>query len=120
MGSRSILLSALVVVTCATLLSAGSALGLPPTVDYGAAGIANEDNCKALATYVAGLTDETFGKPVTKTTATWKTSTSGPTSGQTFCQVTGWIWPETKFEVSMPTVWNERYYMKGVAAGTGT
>jgi len=84
----------------------------PPTVDYGAKGIANQASCEALALpggYLAGLTDATFHKPVTNFTATWKTATSGAT----FCQVVGWMWPEIKFQVTMPTVWNERYQMNG-------
>jgi hypothetical protein len=81
----------------------------PPTVDYGAKGIAVQGNCEVLKDYVLTLKDETFKKPVTNVTATWKTDSFGAT----FCQVVGWIWPETKFEVTMPTVWNERYYMRG-------
>ena len=84
----------------------------PPTVDYGAKGIANQASCEALVLpggYVGGLTDATFHKPVTNFTATWKTTTSGAT----FCQVVGWMWPEIKFQVTMPTVWNERYQMNG-------
>jgi feruloyl esterase len=80
-----------------------------------------ETDCLALKAYVEGLTDETFGKPVTNVTATWKTSTSGPTKDAKFCQVTGWIWPEIKFQVTLPTLkpdgttaaWNERYLMSG-------
>jgi hypothetical protein len=81
----------------------------PPAVDYGAKGIAVQKNCEVLKDYVLTLNDETFKKPVTNVTATWKTDSSGAT----FCQVVGWIWPETKFEVTMPTLWNERYYMRG-------
>jgi len=85
----------------------------PPVKDYGSAdygSVATQANCEALRSWVETLTDATFHKPVTNVTAAWRTS---PSSGATFCQVVGWIWPETKFEVSMPTVWNERYYMKG-------
>ena len=64
------------------LISAVPALSVPPTVDYSA--VATEANCSALQGYVAGLTDATFNKPVTNVTATWKTSTSGPTSGRTY------------------------------------
>ena len=85
----------------------------PPIVDYST--VATPDSCSALQSYVSGLTDATFSKPVTNVTATWKTSTAttGPTVGETFCQVTGWIWPEIKFQVTMPTKWNERYQMNG-------
>jgi feruloyl esterase len=88
----------------------------PPTVDYGAKGIANQANCEALQGYLAGLTDATFHKPVTNVTATWKTATSGAT----FCQVVGWMWPEIKFQVTMPTVWNERYQMNGGGGWDGS
>ena len=66
--------------------------------------------------YVAGLTDATFHKPVTNFTATWRTSSSGAT----FCQVVGWMWPEIKFQVTMPTVWNERYQMNGGGGWDGS
>jgi hypothetical protein len=79
----------------------------PPIVNYSAA--ATEDNCTDLQTWVEGLKDATFDKPVTNVTATWRTSSSGAT----FCQVTGWIWPEINFQVTMPTLWNERYQMNG-------
>jgi hypothetical protein len=100
------------------LISAVPALSVPPTVDYSA--VATEANCSALQGYVAGLTDATFNKPVTNVTATWKTSTSGPTSGRTYCQVTGWIWPETQFHVTLPTIWNERFQMNGGGGWDGT
>jgi hypothetical protein len=90
----------------------GPAFSVPPKVDYGSPdgfGIATPANCTALQSYVAGLTDVTFDKPVTNVTATWRTSSSGAT----FCQVTGWMWPEIKFQVTMPTLWNERYQMNG-------
>jgi len=88
----------------------------PPTVDYGEKGIASQANCEALQDYLAGLTDATFHKPVTNFTATWRTSSSGAT----FCQVVGWMWPEIKFQVSMPTVWNERYQMNGGGGWDGS
>lgn len=72
---------------------------------------ANQADCEALKPYVESLTDETFGMPVTNVTATWRTSGSSK-----FCQVTGWIWPEIRFQVTLPsegTVWNERYLMNG-------
>ena len=82
--------------------------------------VPTQADCEALKTYVEGLTDEAFGMPVTNVTATWRTVTSGPTSGAKFCQVTGWIWPEIKFQVTLPTLtpaeepaWNERYLMNG-------
>ena len=84
---------------------------------------ANQTDCEALAAFVAGLTDETFNMPVTNVTATWKTSTSGPTSGAKFCQVVGWIWPEIKFQVTLPaegTVWNERYINNGGGGWDGS
>jgi feruloyl esterase len=86
---------------------AGPAFSAPPIVDYSS--VATQPNCDALKGYVEGLTDVTFNKPVTNVTATWRTSSAGAT----FCQVTGWIWPETKFQVTMPTLWNERYQMNG-------
>ena len=92
----------------------------PPIVDYGATGIANKESCEALAAlpdgYLAGLTDATFHKPVTNFTATWRTATSGAT----FCQVVGWMWPEIKFQVTMPTIWNERYQMNGGGGWDGS
>jgi len=76
---------------------------------------ANQADCEALKPYVEGLTDEAFGMPVTNVTATWKAA-----SGATFCQVTGWIWPETKFQVTLPTNWNERYINSGGGGWDGS
>jgi feruloyl esterase len=91
------------------IVGVGSAFSVPTQAD-----------CEALKEIVEGMTDEAFGMPVTNVTATWRTSTSGPTSGAKFCQVTGWIWPEIKFQVTLPTLtpaeepaWNERYLMNG-------
>lgn len=86
----------------------------PPIKDYSS--VATQANCLALQTYVSGLTDETFIKPVTNVTATWRTSATGAT----FCQVTGWIWPETQFHVTMPTSWNERFQMNGGGGWDGS
>ncbi len=72
----------------------------------------NQESCEALKSYVEGLTDEMFGMPITNVTATWK-KTGTDTY---FCQVTGWIWPETKFHVTLPTInpsWNGRYMNTG-------
>ena len=82
-------------------------------VDYSA--VATQANCEALQAYVAGLTDVRFSKPVTNVTATWKTS-----SGGSFCQVTGWMWPEIKFQVTLPAIWNERYVMNGGGGWDGS
>jgi len=82
---------------------------VPPTVDYGTKGVATQAKCEALKDYILTLKDEAFKKPVTNVTVAWRADSSGAT----FCQATGWIWPETKFEVTMPTIWNERYYMRG-------
>jgi feruloyl esterase len=71
---------------------------------------ANQEGCEALKVYVEGLTDEAFDMPVTNVTATWK---QVGTSETYFCQVTGWIWPEIKFQVTLPTNWNERYINNG-------
>lgn len=88
------------------------AILIPLIVGVGSAfSAANEADCLALKGYVEGITDETFGMPVTNVTATWRTSGSSK-----FCQVTGWIWPEIRFQVTLPsegTVWNERYLMNG-------
>ncbi len=69
--------------------------------------------CEALKVYVEGMTDEEFGMPVTNVTADWKQM---GTSETYFCQVTGWIWQEIKFQVTLPTTqpeWNGRYIMNG-------
>jgi len=82
------------------LFSAGAAFSAP-----------NQSDCEALKTYVEGLTDEAFDMPVTNVTATWKTSGTSK-----FCQVVGWIWPEIKFQVTLPAegkLWNGRYLMNG-------
>ena len=84
------------------------------------ASVATRTIATALKDYVQCLTDATFNKPVTNVTATWKTSTSGPTSGRTFCQVTGWIWPEMQFHVTLPTIWNERFQMNGGGGWDGS
>ena len=101
------------------LISAAPAFSTwtPPAINYGSGdggkNMAVPDRCTALETYVEGLTDETFDKPVTKVTVTWVDKDKDGNTIPSFCQVVGWIWPETKFEVTMPTVWNERYYMRG-------
>jgi feruloyl esterase len=87
----------------------------PPIVDYSA--VATEANCKALKDYVDDLTDVAFNKPVTNVTATWTAATATTDS---YCQVTGWIWPEIKFQVTMPTKWNERYQMNGGGGWDGS
>jgi hypothetical protein len=86
------------------------AILIPLMVGVGSAfSAANPADCEALKGYVEGLTDEAFDMPVTNVTAAWRTSSAGAT----FCQVTGWIWPETKFQVTLPTDWNERYINSG-------
>lgn len=95
-------------------MTTGPAFSAPPIVDYGS--VATQANCEALQTWVTGLTDATFHKPVTNVTAVWKTTSSGAT----FCQVTGWMWPEIKFQVTMPTLWNERYVMNGGGGWDGS
>jgi hypothetical protein len=94
----------------------------PTAIDYGAKGVATKSNCEALAIYLTTLKDETFKKPITNFTAKWtapvlveipNTDPKQYVEKPSFCQVVGWIWPEMKFEVTMPTFWNERYYMRG-------
>lgn len=87
----------------------------PPKVDYSS--VVNQAKCEGLKNVVEGLTDATFNKPVTNVTATWVAATE---SAPSYCQVTGWIWPETKFHVTMPTVWNERYQMNGGGGWDGS
>jgi Tannase and feruloyl esterase len=90
------------------------AILIPLMVGAGSAfSAANQADCEALKGYVEGLTDETFGMPITNVTAAWR---QVGTSSTYFCQVTGWIWPEIRFQVTLPsegTVWNERYLMNG-------
>ena len=107
MSSRNRLFTTLVVLSCVTLFATSPAFSVPQKVNY--SDVANQVSCTALQSYVEGLTDETFNYAVTNVTAEWRTSSSGAT----FCQVTGWIWPEIKFQVTMPTLWNERYQMNG-------
>jgi len=94
---------------------------IPLTVGVGLAfSAANQAGCEALKGYVEGLTDETFGMPVTNVTADWK---QVGTSETYFCQVTGWMWPEIKFQVTLPTIspaWNERYVMNGGGGWDGS
>jgi len=93
----------------------------PPIVDYSA--VATEGNCTALQTWVADLKDATFDKLVTNVTATWKPTVYNPdgtVKTSSFCQVTGWIWPETQFHVTMPTSWNERFQMNGGGGWDGS
>jgi hypothetical protein len=81
------------------------------TVGAGSAfSAANQTDCEALKTYMGALTDVTFNKPVTNVTATWNAA-SGSTPE--YCMVTGWIWPEIQFQVSLPTSWNGRYINSG-------
>ena len=99
------------------------AFSVPPIVDFGS--VATQVNCEALKSYVAGLTDAEFNKPVTNVTAQWIDTVlvgNPPTPQPTpsFCQVTGWIWPEIKFQVTMPTKWNERYQMNGGGGWDGS
>lgn len=107
MISRKPLWAIVILSTMILLISGPAGAWTPPIIDYSP--VATQANCEALQSYVAGLTDETFHKPVTNVTATWRTSSAGAT----FCQVTGWMWPEIKFQVTMPTLWNERYQMNG-------
>jgi len=87
------------------------AILIPLMVGVGPAfSAANQTDCEALKPYVEGLTDEAFGMPVTNVTAAWR---QVGTSGTYFCQVTGWMWPEIRFQVTLPTNWNERYLMNG-------
>ncbi len=105
----------------------GLAIGLLVFTSPVLSAIPTEADCVALRAYVEGLTDATFNKPVTNVTAEWKTSASGPTKDWQFCQVTGWIWPEIKFQVTLPTLmkdltaaWNERYVMSGGGGWDGS
>ena len=114
MSSKNRLLTTLVVLSCVMLFVTDPAFSVPEKFNYSEE--ATETNCLALKEYVEGLTDVAFGKPVTNVTAEWMTSSTG----DTFCQVTGWIWPETQFQVTMPTVWNERYQMNGGGGWDGS
>ncbi len=66
---------------------------------------ANQADCSALATYVAGLTDETLHQPIISVTATWNAATA---TAPEYCAVSGRIFPETDFSVQLPTAWNQR------------
>jgi len=85
---------------------------------------ASQTDCEALKAYVEGLTDVTFDKPVTNVTATWyPANPSPPFPAQPwpeYCQVTGWIWPEIQFQVSLPTSWNGRYINSGGGGWDGS
>ena len=117
MALRKNLVRTIMLLTSIGLVSAGPAFGAwtPPIVDYGS--VATQANCEALQGWVSGLTDETFHKPVTNVTATWVAATATVAS---YCQVTGWMWPEIRFQVTMPTSWNERYQMNGGGGWDGS
>jgi feruloyl esterase len=104
------------------LISVAPAFSVPPKVDYSP--VATQANCELLKGYVEGLTDATFNKSVTNVTATWYPANPTPTPPAQptpeYCQVTGWMWPEIKFQVTMPTVWNERYQMNGGGGWDGS
>jgi feruloyl esterase len=76
----------------------------------------DEGSCVALKAYIAGLTDEEFGLPVTNVTAQW----NGNNAAASYCQVTGWIWPEIQFQVTLPTDWNNRYVNRGGGGWDGS
>jgi hypothetical protein len=94
------LITFLICLSITLLISAVPAFSAPPT----------QTDCTNLKVYVENLTDVTFDKPVTNITATWN-----PAVGSTpeHCQVTGWIWPEIQFAISLPPDWNERYINNG-------
>ena len=99
----------IVLLSCMIVLTAGPVFSA-----------ANETDCMALKGYVEAQTDATFGMKITNVTATWVITNSGQT---TFCQVTGWIWPETQFQVTLPgtgPTWNERYLMNGGGGWDGS
>jgi len=63
------------------------------------------------------LTDETFNKEITISSATLKEATQTLPS---HCEVKGIIWPEINFLVKLPAVnWNERFYMTASGAAAG-
>jgi feruloyl esterase len=84
----------------------------------------NETACLNLKVYVESLTDVTFNKPVTNVSATWYPANPSPTPPAQptpeYCQVTGWIWPEIQFQVSLPTAWNGRYINSGGGGWDGS
>jgi len=101
------------------------AILIPLMVGAGTAfSAASQTDCEALKAYVEGLTDVTFDKPVTNVTATWyPANPSPPPPAQPwpeYCQVTGWIWPEIQFQVSLPTSWNGRYINSGGGGWDGS
>lgn len=93
--------------------STGTSFGTPAIVDYGF----TSDNCSALRAYVETLTDVAFGKPVKNVTTTWYDETSTLPS---YCKVTGWMWPEIQFQVSLPSKWNNRYVNSGGGGWNGS
>ena len=76
----------------------------------------SQSDCEALATYVADLTDEAFGKAITLVSATWH-----PADGSMpeYCEVKGRIFPETDFAVRLPTAWEGRLVHFGGGAWDG-
>jgi len=106
MISKRCLLIVLVFLSSMLFFIAGPAFSSPNITD-----------CQALKGYVETLKDVTFHKPVTNVTAVWTDATATTAS---FCQVTGWMWPEIKFQVTLPTNWNKRYVMDGGGGWDGS
>ena len=100
MVSKKHFLTILALLIGLVVLSAGPAFCEP-----------NQLSCEALKGYIEGLTDEEYGLPITNVTAEWDA---------TYCQVTGWIWPEIQFQVTLPTDWNNRYVNKGGGGWDGS
>jgi len=94
------------------------AILIPLMVGVGSAfSAANQADCKALAAYVAGLTDEALNMPVTNVTASWKPAAS---AFPEYCEVRGRIFPETDFAVRLPTAWEGRLVHFGGGAWDGS
>ncbi len=82
------------------------AFGLFLTFVWTGSAFSDETACTNLKGYVEGLTDDAYGYPVTNVEVDW--------DGE-YCQVKGWLWPETQFQVTLPepAAWNGRYINNG-------
>jgi len=78
---------------------------------------ANQTDCEALATYVAGLTDNALQQPITNVTATWYPAAAPMPE---YCDVRGRMFPEIDFRVLLPSAWQGRSLHVGGGAWDGS
>src|SRR5207253_3042930 len=81
-------------------------------------------SCASLTLFAAApaircdsLSSKPFGKDVKIESAT---DVAGTDTLPAHCEVRGVIWPEARFVIKLPAVWNERFQMVGNGGTAGT